>query len=125
MVRVDLEEALPPVPSINIPSTNYHVLPSGNLGSTSRVLDIPSSPQHHGSLDVPLLPVDNPAFWNDEPRPESEQLSEDPAYLEHIDVDYVTTKRSRLSVSLSSYFTTVQSAYVLYFSAQPPQKMAA
>lgn len=98
MTRVDLEETTP-APSTNIPTTSYHVLPSGNLGSSSRILDVPSSPHHNNDLDNPILilPFDDPRLWNDEPRLES--VSEDPAYLEHIDADYVTTRRSRLYVS--------------------------
>lgn len=98
MVRVDLDDAQPPSPSINIQSTNYHVLPSGNLGSSSHVLDIPASPQRNTSYDDPVAPADDPLQWNDEPRLEPDSV--DPAYLDHLDEDYVAARRPRLYVRI-------------------------
>lgn len=97
MVRVDLEDASPPPPSINIQSTDYHILPSGNLGSSSRVLNVPASPQHNDNFDSPVLPVNDPSLWNDDPWLEPDSI--DPAYLEHLNVDFVASRRPRLYVS--------------------------
>lgn len=103
MFRVDVEDVPPPPSSANVQSTSYRVLPSGNLGSTSRVLDVPLSPQHNNNFEDLSTPVDDSVLWNDEPWVESDQL--DPAYLEHLNTDHVAARRPRIYVcTFSQYY---------------------
>ena len=82
-----------PQKKLSIPSTQYELLPSGNLSSSSQILHVsPVGPELNAS--------DSPVTAHGDPGPTTvlqEQL--DFAYLEHLNDDFVSVKRKRTYVS--------------------------
>lgn len=105
MVPVAFDTSTPSAPNategtVTIPTTRYRVhAQTGYIGTSTQHFQIP---EHHAPQPT-LLPVNNPALWNDEPTPDT--FAFDPAYLDHLDDELVTEKRpKKVQVSIHIYF---------------------
>ena len=100
-----------PSETLDIPSTHYQVLPSGNLTSSSSIIhvNIPKLEPPKVSRHPPIPPtpgdIQFPTDWT--------PLQVDPAYLEHLNEEFVTINQPRTYVSTRSlsFFTDFEHYY--------------
>jgi hypothetical protein len=101
VIDSDDENVIAPLPTVNMISTEYYTLPSGQLGHTSCIISVPVDDQASHTDDLDPLPSQHTdALADDIPLTLDDDGDSgiDPAYLEHIEEVTVSPRQKRPTV---------------------------